>query len=208
MYNPPHFSVSDPVTLHRIIREHPLGILVTAGADGLDANHIPFEFDPAAGPAGLLTGHVARANPVWQQCAGGADVLVIFRGNESYISPNWYPSKHETHRLVPTWNYEVVHAHGRLTVRDDERFIRGVLARLTRAHEAQEPRPWKMGDSPADYIEGMVRAVVGIEIMITRLEGKSKLSQNREARDVEGAAQTLRARGQTALADAMAILKP
>jgi len=208
MYNPPHFSVSDPGTLHRIIREHPLGILVTAGADGLDANHIPFEFDPAAGPAGLLTGHVARANPVWQQCAGGADVLVIFRGNESYISPNWYPSKHETHRLVPTWNYEVVHAHGRLTVRDDERFIRGVLARLTRAHEAQEPRPWKMGDSPADYIEGMVRAVVGIEIMITRLEGKSKLSQNREARDVQGAAQTLRARGQIALADAMAILKP
>ena len=208
MYNPPHFSVSEPGTLHRIIREHPLGILVTAGADGLDANHIPFEFDPAAGPAGLLTGHVARANPVWQQCAGGADVLVIFRGNESYISPNWYPSKHETHRLVPTWNYEVVHAHGRLTVRDDERFIRGVLARLTRAHEAQEPRPWKMGDSPADYIEGMVRAVVGIEIMITRLEGKSKLSQNREARDVQGAAQTLRARGQIALADAMASRKP
>jgi transcriptional regulator len=208
MYNPPHFSVSEPGTLHRIIREHPLGILVTAGADGLDANHIPFEFDPAAGPAGLLTGHVARANPVWQQCAGGADVLVIFRGNESYISPNWYPSKHETHRLVPTWNYEVVHAHGRLTVRDDERFIRGVLARLTRAHEAQEPRPWKMGDSPADYIEGMVRAVVGIEIMITRLEGKSKLSQNREARDVQGAAQTLRARGQIALADAMARRKP
>ena len=208
MYNPPHFNVSDPGALHRIIREHPLGILVTAGTDGLDANHIPFEFDSAAGPAGLLTGHVARANPVWLQCAGGADVLVIFRGNESYISPNWYPSKHETHRLVPTWNYEVVHAHGRLTVRDDERFIRGVLARLTRTHEAQEPRPWKMGDSPADYIEGMVRAVVGIEIMITRLEGKSKLSQNREARDVLGAAQTLRARGQIALADAMSVRKP
>ena len=145
-----------------------------------------------------------RANPVWQECASGADVLVIFRGNESYISPNWYPSKHETHRLVPTWNYEVVHAHGRLTVRDDERFIRGVVARLTRTHEAQEPRPWKMGDSPADYIDGMVRAIVGIEIAITRLEGKSKLSQNREARDVQGAVQTLRERGQAALAQAMA----
>jgi transcriptional regulator len=204
MYTPAHFRVTDPAVLHRIIREHPLGILVTPSGAGVDANHIPFEFDPSAGPAGLLTGHVARANPVWQECAGGADVLVIFRGNESYISPNWYPSKHETHRLVPTWNYEVVHAHGRLTVRDDERFIRGVVARLTRTHEAQEARPWKMGDSPADYIDGMVRAIVGIEIAITRLEGKSKLSQNREARDVQGAVQTLRERGQAALAQAMA----
>jgi transcriptional regulator len=204
MYTPAHFRVTDPAVLHRIIREHPLGILVTPSGAGVDANHIPFEFDPSAGPAGLLTGHVARANPVWQECASGADVLVIFRGNESYISPNWYPSKHETHRLVPTWNYEVVHAHGRLTVRDDERFIRGVVARLTRTHEAQEPRPWKMGDSPADYIDGMVRAIVGIEIAITRLEGKSKLSQNREARDVQGAVQTLRERGQAALAQAMA----
>ncbi|MBU6272131.1 MAG: FMN-binding negative transcriptional regulator [Betaproteobacteria bacterium] len=204
MYTPAHFRVTDPAVLHRIIREHPLGILVTPSGAGVDANHIPFEFDPSVGPAGLLAGHVARANPVWQECAGGADVLVIFRGNESYISPNWYPSKHETHRLVPTWNYEVVHAHGRLAVRDDERFIRGVVARLTRTHEAQEPRPWKMGDSPADYIDGMVRAIVGIEIAITRLEGKSKLSQNREARDVRGAAQTLRERGQAALAQAMA----
>ena len=204
MYTPAHFRVTDPAVLHRIIGEHPLGILVTPSGAGVDANHIPFEFDPSAGPAGLLTGHVARANPVWQECAGGADVLVIFRGNESYISPNWYPSKHETHRLVPTWNYEVVHAHGRLTVRDDERFIRGVVARLTRTHEAQEARPWKMGDSPADYIDGRVRAIVGIEIAITRLEGKSKLSQNREARDVQGAVQTLRERGQAALAQAMA----
>ena len=204
MYTPAHFRVTDTAVLHRIIREHPLGILVTPSGAGVDANHIPFEFDPSAGPAGLLTGHVARANPVWQECASGADVLVIFRGNESYISPNWYPSKHETHRLVPTWNYEVVHAHGRLTVRDDERFIRGVVARLTRTHEAQEARPWKMGDSPADYIDGMVRAIVGIEIAITRLEGKSKLSQNREARDVQGAVQTLRERGQAALAQAMA----
>ena len=119
MYNPAHFRVSDRQALHRIIVEHPLGMLVTQTGEGLDANHIPFELDPAAGPLGLLTGHVARANPLWQQCRDGADVLVVFRGNESYISPNWYPSKHETHRLVPTWNYEVVHAHGRLTVRDD-----------------------------------------------------------------------------------------
>jgi transcriptional regulator len=129
--------------------------------------------------------------------------MVIFRGHESYISPNWYPSKHETHRLVPTWNYEVVHAHGRLAVMDEERFVRGVVARLTRVHEASEPRPWKMGDSPPEYIDGMLKAIVGIEIEITRLEGKSKLSQNREARDRLNAAATLLARGEEGLGRAM-----
>ena len=203
MYTPAHFAVTDPAALHRIIREHPLGILVTPSPDGLDANHIPFEFNPTVGAHGLLSAHVARANPVWQQCAGGADVLIVFRGNEHYISPNWYPSKHETHRQVPTWNYEVVHAHGRLTVRDDDKFVRGVVARLTRTHEAQEPKPWKMGDSSPDYIDGMVRAIVGIEVLVTRLEGKSKLSQNRERRDVQGAADSLRARGVLPLAESM-----
>jgi transcriptional regulator len=203
MYTPAHFAVTDPAALHRIIREHPLGMLVTPSPDGMDANHIPFEFDPTVGAHGLLSAHVARANPVWQQCASGADVLIVFRGNEHYISPNWYPSKHETHRQVPTWNYEVVHAHGRLTVRDDDRFVRGVVARLTRTHEAQEPKPWKMGDSAPDYIDGMVRAIVGIEVLVTRLEGKSKLSQNREPRDVRGAVDSLRARGVLPMAQSM-----
>jgi len=203
MYTPAHFAVTDPAALHRIIREHPLGMLVTPSPDGMDANHIPFEFDPTVGAHGLLSAHVARANPVWQQCAGGADVLIVFRGNEHYISPNWYPSKHETHRQVPTWNYEVVHAHGRLTVRDDDRYVRGVVARLTRAHEASEPKPWKMGDSSPDYIDGMVRAIVGIEVLVTRLEGKSKLSQNREPRDVRGAVDSLRARGVLPMAQSM-----
>lgn len=203
MYTPAHFALTDAAAIHRIICEHPLGVLVTHGSHGLDANHIPFEFDPDAGPLGRLTGHVARANPVWQQCRDGADVLVIFRGNESYISPNWYPSKHETHRQVPTWNYEVVHAHGRLTVQDQERFVRGVVARLTRTHEAQEPKPWKMGDSAPDYIDGMLRAIVGIEVAITRLEAKAKLSQNREPRDRLQAAEVLAQRGDRPLADAM-----
>jgi transcriptional regulator len=203
MYTPAHFRVTEPAALQRIIQSHPLGVLVTSHEGSLDANHIPFEFDPQFGPLGRLSAHVARANPVWQQCLAGADVLVIFRGNESYISPNWYPSKHETHRLVPTWNYEVVHAHGRLRVRDDEKFLRGVLARLTRVHEAQEPKPWKMGDSAPEYIDMMLRAVVGLEIDITALEGKSKLSQNREPRDVAGAVQMLRQRGSDELAQAM-----
>jgi len=203
MYTPAHFRVSEPAALHRIIAAHPLGVLVTSHEGSLDANHIPFEFDPQIGPLGRLSAHVARANPVWQQCLAGADVLVIFRGKESYISPNWDPSKHETHRQVPTWNYEVVHAHGRLRVRDDEKFLRGVLARLTRVHEAQEPRPWKMGDSAPEYIDMMLRAVVGLEIDITALEGKSKLSQNREPRDIAGAVQMLRQRGSDELAQAM-----
>ena len=203
MYIPAHFLIKNPQDIHTIIREHPLGALVTLGPDGLDANHIPFELDPSHGAHGLLTAHVARANPVWQQCQDGADVLVIFRGNESYISPNWYPSKHETHRQVPTWNYEVVHVHGRLTVMDEEKFVRGVVARLTREHEASEPRPWKMGDSPPEYIAQMLKAVVGIQVEIQRIEGKAKLSQNREARDRLNAADTLLAKGAEALGKAM-----
>ena len=203
MYIPAHFRIQNPQDLHTILRDHPLGALVTSGPDGLDANHIPFEFDPNQGPHGLLTAHVARANPVWQQCQQGADVLVIFRGNESYISPNWYPSKHETHRQVPTWNYEVVHVHGRLTVMDEEKFVRRVVARLTREHEASEPRPWKMGDSPPEYIAQMLKAVVGIQVEIQRIEGKAKLSQNREVRDRLNAADTLLAKGAEGLGKAM-----
>lgn len=203
MYVPAHFEETRVAELHRIIGAYPLGVLVTGGAAGLDANHLPFEFDPARGPHGTLTAHVARANPVWQQVANGDDVLVIFRGAEGYISPNWYPTKFETHRLVPTWNYEVVHAHGRITIRDDERFVRGVVARLTRQHEAAEPKPWKMGDSPADYIDGMLRAIVGIEVEVAALVGKVKLSQNRERRDRDGAVEALRERERIALSEAM-----
>lgn len=200
MYIPPHFAVADPVVLHRIIREHPLGMLVTQGGGGLDADHVPFEFDPDAGPHGTLTAHVARGNTVWQRCPTGSSVMVVFRGAEAYISPNWYPTKHESHRQVPTWNYEVVHAHGTLTVRDDERFVRGLVARLTRRHEAAEPKPWKMSDSAQEYIDGMLHHIVGIEIAVTSLVGKSKLSQNRETRDRLAAAQVLGERGHDELA--------
>jgi transcriptional regulator len=195
MYIPSHFAITDPAALHRIIREHPLGVLVTQDGDGFDADHLPFELDPACGPLGTLKAHVARNNPLWQRCASGSPVMVIFRGVQAYISPNWYPSKHESHRQVPTWNYEVVHAHGTLAVRDDERFVRGLVARLTRQHEAAEPRPWKMSDSAPGFIDEMLRSIVGIEVPIKSLVGKSKLSQNREARDRLGAAEVLRERG-------------
>jgi transcriptional regulator len=170
-------------------------------------NHIPFELLAEQGAHGVLQGHIARANPLVQQITDGMPVLVIFQGPQGYISPNWYPSKHETHRQVPTWNYQVVHAHGRIRLRDDERFVRGLVARLTREHEAQaEPeRPWKMTDSSPDYISQMLAAIVGIEIDIERLVGKFKLSQNKTATDVAGAVDALDARGQQRLADTMRI---
>ncbi|MCB4366287.1 FMN-binding negative transcriptional regulator [Hydrogenophaga taeniospiralis] len=203
MYIPPHFAQTRPEELQRIVREHPLGVLVTQSDAGLDADHLPFEFDPAAGTHGALLAHVARANTLWQRCPTGSAVMVVFRGAEAYISPNWYPSKHEAHRQVPTWNYEVVHAHGILTVRDDERFVRGLVARLTRKHETAEPRPWKMGDSEPGFIDGLLRHIVGIEIAITSLVGKSKLSQNKDTRDRLQAADTLAERGHGELAQLM-----
>ncbi|MBV8270808.1 MAG: FMN-binding negative transcriptional regulator [Cupriavidus sp.] len=203
MYVPAHFEESRPEALHALMTAHPFGTLVTHGRGGLDANHIPFDLDPAQGSMGILKAHVARANPVWQDVANGDEVLVIFRASDAYISPNWYPSKHETHRQVPTWNYMVVHAHGRITIRDDERFVRGVVARLTRMHESVQPDPWKMSDAPAEFVDTMLKAIVGLEIEITRLEGKSKLSQNKEVRDIRGAGRALLAQGSTLIGEAM-----
>jgi len=203
MYIPTAFAEQRPEQLQRLVVDHPLGVLVTHGAGGLDANHLPFEFDPGQGEHGTLRAHVARANPVWQEVESGAEVLVVFSAEDGYISPNWYPSKHEFHRQVPTWNYRVVHAHGKLVVRDDEKFVRGLIARLTRTHEASQPVPWKMGNAPREYIDTMVKAVVGIEIELTRLVGKSKLSQNREMRDRLGAIEALQEQGGSALAQAM-----
>ncbi|ABF11389.1 transcriptional regulator [Cupriavidus metallidurans] len=203
MYVPAHFEESRPEALHALMTAYPFGTLVTHGRNGLDANHIPFHLDPSQGPNGMLKAHVARANPVWQDVADGDEVLVIFRAADAYISPNWYPSKHEAHKQVPTWNYMVVHAHGRITIRDDERFVRGVVAHLTRTHEATQPRPWKMSDAPSDFVDTMLKAIVGIEIEITRLEGKLKLSQNKEVRDIRGAGTALAEQGSTTLGEAM-----
>ena len=203
MYIPSYFEESDPDRLHALIATHPLGILVTHGASGLDANHIPFELEVGNGSLGVLHTHVARANAVWKDIASGDEVLVVFRGPDAYISPNWYPSTHEHHLQVPTWNYTVVHAHGRVTVRDDERYLRGLVGRLIKHHEAAEPQPWRMGDSPQTFINDMLPLIVGLEIELTRLIGKSKLGQNKEARDILGAAHALKARGHDAVGDAM-----
>ncbi|WP_421174753.1 FMN-binding negative transcriptional regulator [Aeromonas enteropelogenes] len=204
MYLPPHFAVTDSETLHQLIRAYPLGALITHGEGGLDANHLPFEFDAGEGEHGVLRAHVARNNPLWQEVKDGDEVLVIFKAADGYISPNWYPGKQAHHKQVPTWNYSVVHAHGRIRVRDDARFVRRLLANLTRRHEAGEPAPWKMADAPRDYLEAMVQAVVGIEIEVVRLVGKFKLSQNKDEGDRQGAVHALQAKGLTELAGDMA----
>lgn len=203
MYIPAHFDEPRRDVLHALIRDHPFGTLVTHGAQRLDANHLPFALIEQPGGPAVLQAHVARANPLWREAANGDEVLVIFQAGDAYVSPNWYPSKHEEHQQVPTWNYMVVHAHGSIRVRDDERFVRAVVGRLTKTHEAAQPAPWKMTDSPREFIDTLLQAVVGIEIEITRLVGKSKLSQNKELRDLRGAAEGLQAGGSEVIADAM-----
>lgn len=204
MYLSDHFEQTDEAQLLQMIAAYPLGTLVVAGPNGLDANHVPFLVEEAGGGKKLLA-HVARANPLWKEANDGDDALVIFRADDAYISPNWYPSKHELHRQVPTWNYRVVHVHGRLYVRDNERFVRGVVARLTRTHEARagSPEPWKMTDSSPEYIDQMLSNIVGIEIDITKLVGKWKLSQNKDERDRVNAADQLRKRGEQGISAAM-----
>ena len=203
MYIPPHFASPDTKVLHELIRTHPLGALITHGERGLDANHLPFELDAGSGEQGVLRAHVARNNPLWQEASNGDEVLVIFKAADAYISPSWYPSKQVHHQQVPTWNYSVVHAHGRIRIHDDARFVRRLLTNLPRRHESAEPAPWKMADAPREYIEAMVQAVVGIEIEITGLVGKFKLSQNKAEADRQGAADTLQARGQVEMAESM-----
>jgi transcriptional regulator len=203
MYIPQHFQESRTEVLHELIKEHPFGILVTNGESGMDANHIPFELDIKCGEFGTLHAHVARANPLWKDVQNGDEVLAIFQAEHAYISPTWYPSKHESHKQVPTWNYMVVHARGKVLIHDDERYVRGMVARLTRTHEADQPQPWKMTDSPKDFIDMMLKNIVGIEIPITQLVGKFKLGQNRETRDIKGAGEALKAQGDILLGQAM-----
>jgi transcriptional regulator len=187
VYQPAHFAQSDPQALAGLMQAHPLAVLVTAGADGPEADHVPLQYDAATG---TLRGHVARANPLWRQ-ADGQPVLAVFRGPEAYVSPSWYPSKAEHHKVVPTWNYAVVHAHGTLRAVDDADWLRQLVGDLTDRHEAGRPAPWSVSDAPQDYIAQMLRAIVGVEITLTRLEGKWKVSQNRSAADRDGVAAAL-----------------
>jgi transcriptional regulator len=204
MYLPTHFHETRVEVLHQLIREHPLGALVTLAPTGLDANHIPLEIDPEPSPFGTLRGHIARANPLWRELSREVDALVIFQGPGGYISPGWYPTKGETGKVVPTWNYAVVHAHGTPRFIDDRAWLRDFVTRLTDRHEAARSEPWRVTDAPADYIDTMLGAIIGVEIPITRLVGKWKVSQNRGAQDRQGVVEGLSREGGacgTAMAD-------
>lgn len=189
MYLPKHFEQTDADAMARLLAAHPLATLVWQSGTGLTAEHLPLMLERGAddGGHGTLRGHVARANPVWRQAAGNA-VLAAFQGPQAYITPSWYAAKAEHGKVVPTWNYAVVHVHGRLRVVEDAAWLRALVGRLTDTHEASRMQRWQVDDAPVDYIEQMLRAIVGIEIEVTSLQGKWKVSQNRSESDRAGAA--------------------
>ena len=210
MYLPAHFAESRPEVLHRLVREHPFGLLVTPTDAGMDANSVPFFLDAdLAGGPGILRAHVARANPLWRDARGDVDSLVVFQGAQTYVSPAWYPSKAEHGKAVPTWNYVMVQGRGRLRAIDDSAWLHAFVSRLTDHHESvrvqespAQPKAWAVSDAPADYVDSMMRAIVGIEIVLSSLVGKWKVSQNRPAADRDG---VVRGLGDVAGSDASAM---
>jgi transcriptional regulator len=188
MYSPQQFEETRLSVLHDLIRSHPFGTFVILAGNELSANHIPFLIHSDGGDKGKICGHVARANPVWKQFATGVEALAIFQGPESYITPSWYPSKHADAKAVPTWNYAVVHAYGKARAIEDANWLLEHVTQLTTVHEAGQALPWQVSDAPKDYTEQMISRIVGIEIPISKLQGKWKVSQNRKPSDRLGVA--------------------
>jgi len=199
MYIPAHFAIDD-ATVDELLAKHGAADLITQTDDGLLATMLPFAYDPSAGPRGALYGHVARNNDQWRKPAHG-ESLAIVRGPDAYVSPSWYAAKAEHGRVVPTWNYVTAHVYGRLLVHDDPAWVEGVVRRLTAKHEAArlaspgQPPAWSVDDAPRQFIEGQLRAIVGLELQIIRIEAKAKLSQNRPVGDIAGIVDGLAARG-------------
>ncbi len=183
MYTPKHFEEPRIEVMHALMRERPLATLITMTSSGLNANHIPLHLVDTPAPFGTLRGHVARANPLWSDFAKEIEVLAIFHGPDSYITPSWYATKQETGKVVPTWNYAVVHAYGTLRVIDDAAWVRAQLEALTAHNEAGFSQPWSVSDAPREFTEKLLEAIVGIEIVITKLSGKWKVSQNQPAQN-------------------------
>jgi len=191
MYTPSHFEESRPSALHSLMRAYPLAVLITHSSEGINAEHIPLLLVKSGDSNAALQGHVARANPFWQKVSHGSDVLAIFQGPNRYISPQWYPSKKEHGKVVPTWNYLVVHARGTIQWQRDPGWLRKHLEAATATHEGSG-QPWRVSDAPSDYIERMLSAIVGFEIQVSGLQGKWKLSQNRSKGDRLGVIAGLR----------------
>lgn len=193
MYLPKHFAELRIEVMHELINDRSLATLVTLGSDGLEANPIPFHLSSEPKPYGTLRGHVARSNPVWKDFDQDTGALAIFHGPESYITPSWYPTKAETGKAVPTWNYVTAHAYGMLHIIEDATWLRSHLDTLTLHNEAAFPHPWQLSDAPADYLNKLMAEIVGIEIVITRLIGKWKTSQNQPQQNQAGIVLGLRA---------------
>ncbi|MFL5156647.1 MAG: FMN-binding negative transcriptional regulator [Microvirga sp.] len=192
MYQPPHFREDDLAVQHALIKAHPLGLLVTFGSDGLEANPIPFVLEASASSLGTLKAHLSRANPQWRNFDPAQEALVVFQGPETYITPSWYAAKREHGKVVPTWNYAIVQARGRLTIRDDPDWLRQQITAMTEMQEGPRPEPWNVSDAPAPFVAAQLKGIVGIEIEITRIEGKWKVSQNRPEADRLGVSAGLR----------------
>lgn len=186
MYNPKAFALEDLPQLHGMMNDCRLAVLITHGEHGLQACHLPLLLDTQQGPNGSLYGHMARANPQWRDLEAGAEALVVFAGADAYVSPGFYPSKAEHGKVVPTWNYVAVHAYGTAEVFSDPHRLRNLVGALTDRHESGRAQPWSIDDAPAEYIDSMLKAIVGFALPIQRLEGKRKLSQNRSPADVAG----------------------
>jgi transcriptional regulator len=194
MYRPDHFRVDDLALMHALMRARPFAALVTTGPEGLCATHLPTVLKDE-GPFGTIECHLARANPHWKTLASGNEALMIFQGPDGYVTPNWYPSKAEHAKVVPTWNYAMVHAYGRPEVMQDGEWVRRHVTDLTTQQERDQAEPWAVTDAPASYVDAMLRGVVGFRFALTRLEGKWKMSQNRETKDRVGVVGGLRQRG-------------
>jgi transcriptional regulator len=205
MYVPPSFAEDRPEVVAEFLAAHPMAQLVTMTGDGLVATPLPMLYEPTSDGLGCLVGHVARANRQWSKAAPEVEALAIFTGANAYISPNWYPSKAEHGKVVPTWNYETVHVRGHFIVHDETEWKRALVTRLTEHHESPFDAPWAITDAPPDYIETMLKAIVGIEVQVTSIQAKRKLSQNRPEADIAGSVAGLTATGgeSVLVADAM-----
>ena len=187
MYQPPHFREDRLEVMHDLIKANPFATLVSTQAGSLAADHIPLNLHPELSANGTLRGHIAKANPLWKKTDAPFEVLVIFQGPHAYITPSWYPSKQEHGRVVPTWNYVTVHAYGTIVFHDDKAWLSDHVAALTFRNENHRAEPWRVSDAPDDFLAGQMKGIVGIEIVISRLEGKWKVSQNRKEQDRLGA---------------------
>lgn len=197
MHQPPLFREDRIEVMHDLMRAYPFATAVTAGSEGIVANHLPFVLKSDSGERGVLHAHVARENPLWQSAGAETEILIIFQGPDHYITPSWYPSKKEHEKVVPTWNYAVVHAYGTLSVQHEADWLRKHIEDLVTQQEAEQRDPWAIGDAPDDFIAAMIKGIVGLEIQIDRLEGKWKVSQNRGEQDRVGVVQGLKSAGTT-----------